>query len=262
MLDGRLKKKCDEAQATPGKTVVVVEGTGDIAFLNQMLDKPPLRKRNYFAKFVLLDAGGKDAVLKILADRPHFRAMVDRDTWSDAACEKNLKKYPNLHILPRYCIENFIICPEELNASLPNFEEAASEIALEIPNAIRHGCFWRSAQPLYQELMELGFNRALMKYPPPDEKQMREMVQSWQELLSVDNIEKELNCALNGVKDQSYDHLLRAFCHGKVFFQSVVAPYVKNRFPGENTEGLKRKLYRQIKLPEDLLVFLEEVFKQ
>jgi len=30
MLDGRLKKKCDEAQATPGKTVVVLlPDTGD-----------------------------------------------------------------------------------------------------------------------------------------------------------------------------------------------------------------------------------------
>lgn len=261
MLEGRLKKKCDEAQATPGKTVVVVEGTGDIAFLNQMLDKPPMRKRNVFARFVLLDAGGKDAVLKILADRPHFRAIVDRDTWSDAACEKNLRKYPSLHILPRYCIENFIICPEELNAALPNFEEAAGEIALEIPNAIRHGCFWRSAQPLYQELTERGFNRALMKYPPPDDGQMRAMVRSWQELLSVENIQSALEEALQGVNNQDPDHLLRAFCHGKVFFQSVVAPYVKGRFPGENTEGLKRRLYRQIRLPEDLLAFLEEVFK-
>ena len=38
MLDGRLLRKVQEAEATPGKQVVVVEGTGDIAFLTHVLD--------------------------------------------------------------------------------------------------------------------------------------------------------------------------------------------------------------------------------
>lgn len=262
MLDGRLLRKVQEAEATPGKQVVVVEGTGDIAFLTHVLDKPPFRQRNIFADFVLLDAGGKDAVLKILGARPHFKAIVDRDTWSDAECKKLQRKYPGLYILPRYCIENFIVCPDELEQALPNFKEEAAAIAAEVPNAIRHACLWRAARPMYNELMELGFNKALMAYPPPDEAEMRRLVTSWQNLLSVDSIQSAMDEAIEESAHCSSDELLRTFCHGKAFFKGVVASYVKDRFPGETTEGLKRKLYRRIPLAEDLKALLEEVFSK
>lgn len=261
MMDGKLYRRCQEAAATPGKTVVVVEGAGDIAFLTQMLDKPPFRERNLFTRFVLMEAGGKDAALTILEAFPDFRAMVDRDAWPEAVCEKRQRDTPGLHILPRFCIENYLICPGELAAALPGFEEADA-IQAEIPNAIRHGCLWRAAQPLYEQLMGLGFNKALLTFPPPDEKRMEELVSSWQALLSAESIRQAMDEALAGVAQREPLDLLRTFCHGKIFFKSVVAPRLKERFPGENTEGLKRKLYRRLPLPEDLQTFLEEVFLQ
>ncbi len=42
-FDDRLNKLCARLAATPGKQVVVVEGTGDVAFFTIMLDKPPFR---------------------------------------------------------------------------------------------------------------------------------------------------------------------------------------------------------------------------
>ena len=68
-----------EAAATPNKHVLLVEGTGDVAFLTLMLDKPPLQDENIFLDWVITPAGGKDAVLRMLKERPGLNAMVDRD---------------------------------------------------------------------------------------------------------------------------------------------------------------------------------------
>ncbi len=249
-----------EAAATPNKRVLLVEGTGDISFLTLMLDKAPLRDENIFADWVIAQAGGKDAVLRLLKERPDLSAMVDRDAWDDAECRKKERMYPNLHILPRFCIENYLICPDELAKAVPGFAEFESLIAGEIPRAVRHACLWRAAQPLYEELLQAGFNRALLHYPPPDEKGMNALLASWQHLLSPENVRARMEEHFQGIKDAPAQTLLRRFVHGKVFWRGCVEGLAARFFPGRKSDELRREVFRRLPLPKDLEDFLRTIF--
>lgn len=249
-----------EAAATPSKRVLLVEGTGDVAFLTLMLDKPPLQEENIFADWVIAPAGGKDAVLRLLKERPGLYAMVDRDAWDESECRKKVRQYPGLHILPRFCIENFLICPEELAAAVPGFAGYAAQISREIPQAVRHACLWRAAQPLYEELLQAGFNRALLHYPPPDESEMRSLLSSWQHLLSPENVRQRMDEHFQAVSGAPEGILLRRYIHGKVFWRGCVESLAARFFPGRKSEELKRELYRRLPLPDDLEGFLRSIF--
>jgi len=249
-----------EAAATPYKRVLLVEGTGDVSFLTLMLDKPPLQEENIFTDWVIAPAGGKDAVLRMLKDRPSLHAMVDQDTWDDQECAKKKREYRNLHILPRFCIENFLICPDELTQAIPGFASLSPLIVREIPQAVRHGCLWRAAQPLYEELLQAGFNGALLHYPPPDESQMQELLQSWQYLLSPENVRSRMEENFRSVKDASQQTLLYRWVHGKVFWRGCVEPLAARFFPGRRSDELRREVYRSLRLPYDLEDFLLSIF--
>ena len=261
MSENRLERLLMAAAQAPGKKVLVVEGPGDTAFLTLMLDKPPFREANVFARFVILEAGGKDAALKMLDMRPDYSAMVDRDAWTSQECEKKQRAYPSLHILPRFCIENFLICPEELAAAFPSFDLDAEAIRREIPSAIRHGCLWRAAQPLYDRLMQSGFNRALLRYPPPKERELEKLLRSWQALLSPEAVQAACNAAFEEAKGESEDELIRTFVHGKIFWKNVVEPRLSSRFPGRSSEELKRLALRRLRLAPDLKSFFENIFQ-
>ena len=249
-----------EAAASPNKRVLLVEGTGDVAFLTLMLDKPPLQEENIFLDWVITPAGGKDAVLRLLTERPGLHAMVDRDAWDDAECRKKERRHPGLHILPRFCIENYLICPEELAAAVPDFSGYAAQITREIPKAVRHACLWRAAQPLYEELLQAGFNRALLHYPPPDEEEMRALLASWQQLLSPENVHQRLEEHFQSVSGAPEEVLLRRYMHGKVFWRGCVEAIAARFFPGHKSEELKREVFRRLPLPRDLENFLRNIF--
>lgn len=249
-----------EAAATPGKRVLLVEGTGDISFLTLMLDKPPLREENILADWVIAQAGGKDAVLRLIGEQPDISGMVDRDAWDEETCERLQKKHPHLHILPRFCIENFLVCPDELDEAIPGFGRFSPVISGEIPRAIRHACLWRAAQPLYEELLQAGFNRALLRYPPPAAEEMQALLHGWQSLLSPENVQKRMQESFAHMKDLPEALVLRRFVHGKVFWRGCVESLVARFYPGKKNDDLKREVYRRLKLPRDLEDFLRGIF--
>ncbi len=249
-----------EAAATPGKRVLLVEGTGDVSFLIQMLDKPSLREENILADWVITPAGGKEAVIRLIKERPDFHAMVDRDTWDEEECKSMEHQFPHLHILPRFCIENFLICPDELEASIPGMKKFVSTISKEIPTAIRHACLWRAAQPLYEELLQAGFNRALLRYPPPMEDETDRLLLSWQWLLDPGNVRRRMKESFSQMKNQPQGIILRRFVHGKVFWKGCVEGLIAGLYPGKKNDALKREVYKRLLLPSDLEVFLRDIF--
>ncbi len=258
-LDERISMQMSQAGGGGTKKVLVVEGAGDTAFLTMMLDKPPFRDMDILSRYVIVDAGGKDAVFKILSAHKDYLGMVDKDTWSDEECEKKKRLFPTLFVLPRFCIENYIICPDEIGQALPEME-GIQQIQNEISDGVRHGCLWRAAQPLYDELMASGFNKALLQYPPPKAGEMKALVESWQRVLSVESIQSRMDRALALSKESTPEELLRTFVHGKVFWRGVVEKQVAALFPGIVGERLKTRVFKEIKVPKDLEAFLREVF--
>lgn len=258
-LDERLSLQLSQAGGGGSKKVLVVEGAYDTAFLTLMLDKPPFRSKNLLAKYVIIDAGGKDAVFKALAAHKEYLGLVDRDAWTDKECERKKRQVPSLFILPRFCIENFIICPDELRQAFPE-PDGFKDIDDAIQTGIRHGCLWRAAQPLYDQLMQSGFNKQLLAFPPPDDEGIAELVARWQGILSESNITGRMEAELKACGDADEGTLLRTFVHGKAFWKGVVEEKIAARFPDVSGERLKIEVFKKMAVPKDLEAFLWEVF--
>lgn len=242
------------------KNVLLVEGKTDIEFLTIMLDKPPFREENLFLNWEMIQCGGKDGVLKQLQKHPHYLGMVDRDAWDEEEIEKVFQSHPNLFILPRFCIENYIISPKELVTSFPKLKPEFNELTDEIATGIRHGCLWRAAAPLYQDLLHAGFNQALLKYPPVTDGELARLISNWQNILSVEEVTLRAQKFYKQVENLPQEEALKIFVHGKTFWRSVVERKMEKIFPGIKKEQLRKKVLREITMPLDLEGFLQNIF--
>ena len=104
----------ERSASVPYKKVLVVEGPTDIQMLNLMLDKPEFKRENPRSRWILGAAGGKSQVLKCLERQSDWHGLVDRDAWTEEEIRRAIQRYPNLHLLPRFCLENFLIDPAEI----------------------------------------------------------------------------------------------------------------------------------------------------
>lgn len=80
-------------------------------------------------------------VLKALKKEPDWIGIIDRDTWDDDRIAGEKEKNPNLMVLERYSIENYMIIPHEVWCATPGefkvvgnrgFEEFKKEILKDL----------------------------------------------------------------------------------------------------------------------------------
>lgn len=242
------------------KKVLLVEGKTDVEFLTIMLDKPPFQDENVFINWDIVQCGGKDGVLKQLQKNPHYVGMVDRDAWDEGEIEKMLSLHQNLFVLPRFCIENYIVSPGELVRSFPKLTPQYQLLLDEIPTGIRHGCLWRAATPLHQDLLHAGFNQALLRYPPVTNQELNRLILKWQSILSVEQITLRAETFYKQVEDLPQEDALKIFVHGKIFWKNAVERKMEKIFPSYKKEQLRKKVLREILMPLDLELFLKEIF--
>jgi hypothetical protein len=269
-FDERYQAVRDELAATPGKRVLLVEGEGDVDFLTFLLDKPPLRERNAHAGWVFGPAGGKASVLRMLEREPGWTGLVDRDAWSEREIDEAVRKTPNLLLLPRYCIENYLIDPEALDAlsvaqeepaNRTRLDEAADAARAQWPQGIRHGSLWRAVQPLHLALQALGFNATLLRFPLPDDGGVREVLGGWSELLSAERIFADYRGFQARGEAMPPEQALRLWVHGKVFWRHAVVPALEDALNEEGESRLRRLVMRRMPLPEDIRALLEKLFE-
>ncbi len=258
-----------ELAATPTKRVLLVEGTGDVDFLTLMLDKPPLREQNIHARWVIGAVGGKDSVLRMLGLQPRWLGLVDRDAWSEAEIADATARVPNLRLLPRYCIENYLIDPMtfqvfEQRAQSAKAKQAVRDAAQYCKarwgEGIRHGSLWRAVQPLQDALQDRGFNGTLLRFDLPDDSQVRATLRSWSELLDEQRVYGEFSDYQRQAQAMAPEQALRLWVHGKIFWRSVVADALGGAIGEENESRLKRLVYRHTPLPGDLFDLLGALF--
>ncbi len=258
-----------ELAATPSKRVLLVEGTGDVDFLTLMLDKPPLKERNLHARWVIGAVGGKDSVLRMLGMQPRWLGLVDRDAWSEDEIADATRRLPNLRLLPRYCIENYLIDPMTFQVfeqraqdakAKQSVRDAARHCKERWGEGIRHGSLWRAVQPLQDALQDRGFNGALLRFELPDDQKVRATLHSWSELLDEQRVYGEFAAFQQKAQDMPPEQALRLWVHGKIFWRSVVADALGQAIGEENESRLRRLVYRHIPLPGDLFDLLTEVF--
>ncbi|SUG73763.1 putative cytoplasmic protein [Salmonella enterica subsp. enterica] len=145
----------EQKVATTGRRVLLVEGADDVtAFQNFLSRKFPAWEQDW----ILAPAGSKKNVLEALALEANWLGVVDRDAWTDEQIAEKRRNLANLLVLPRFCIESYLIVPEELwlgfqpkhqqaiNGGIQAFIQAVHDV---LPQWRNHAALWNVIHPLW-----------------------------------------------------------------------------------------------------------------
>lgn len=244
-----------------GKRVLLVEGTDDVdAYRGFLTRKFPGWERTWH----LEPAGNKSRAVQMAKVESTWLGIVDRDEWTDTEIAKQCTQCPNLLILPRFCLESYLIDPDELWLAFPEKQrlkipggevQFRQELMINLNEWIRHAALWHGVRPLWQQLRGLGFPDSVLASPPmPDDESLRERFKSWHESLNADAIlssVKQLQTELV-LKDQG--ELFSKWLYAKNFYSEVVHPTL-NRLLGQKPAKERRvAILRTRSVPDDLAV--------
>ena len=248
------------------KQALIVEGADDKTALTILLKHhcPTWEQR-----WVIAIAGNKRQVLEILDAEPTWLGLVDRDTWDQPTIDQQAQALPNLLVLNRWCMENYLINPAELWQALPPRQQAViaggeadftQNILEKLPEYVRHGVLWQVITPLWSGLRARGFKEALAAESSvataQDDAEIRRVLGDWDQLLEPRRIFDEFQQRLNEVQPLSQSEQLTRWVHGKTFWKHVVHPYMNNVFGQMPEAQRKEKLLQRLPLPDDLGVLL------
>lgn len=251
-----------ESKVKNGQRVLIVEGKTDEAVFLQLLKKIDPQ---WETKWVLAEVGGKRNVVEILSKQTTWLGIVDRDEWDNAQLNQRQQQLPNLLVLPRFCIENYVVVPSELwhclpqkqKAKLPDEREAAilsiaTPITENLERWVQFGARWAIINPLWDELRLLGFNRDLLDPEQiVDEQVFRAQCASWHGHLEPQGLWQRYQDKLTEIQAQPVDEQLRSIVHGKKFFKAIVTPAFRQLFAIQSAISVE-DLFREMPVPADL----------
>lgn len=249
----------DQLVGKTGVKALVVEGDDDRDFIEALLDQ---KSPGWESNWVVGSAKGKGHVLKILALEPQWIGLVDRDEWSHNAVATATAAHPNLHILPRFCMESYFLLAEELWAALPAVEQAKvsggeaafqNAIHADLNPWVRHGALWHAVNPLWDGIRAKGFKDALLDLQAAqDDAVIQQKLCDWHEHLDPMRIFDDFKGFLQRATAELLEKQLTEWVHGKKRFSEHVVP-VLNRFIGQQPASKWFKdLLRTMPVPADL----------
>jgi hypothetical protein len=238
---------------------LILEGTDDIAAFENFLTKVHPDWEN---TWVLAGAGKKIEVLAILEQEANWMGVVDRDEWSADKIETYQTEFSNLWVLPRYCIENYLIVPAELWLAIPGKQQTKIAGGLQIlDQAIKadlerwrcHGVLWSVINPLWEGLRGMGFKEALLDPAiATNADEIRHKLAEWHDYLEPDQIWQQYQQALAQATQLNADEQLKYYIHGKHFFAQIVTPVLNQLLIQESADQRQQKIFRTLPLPADL----------
>lgn len=251
------------------KQALIVEGADDKTALTILLKHhcPTWEQR-----WVIAIAGNKRRVLEILDAEPTWLGLVDRDTWDQATIDQQAQALPNLLVLNRWCMENYLINPAELWQALPPRQQAViaggevdftQNILGKLPEYVRHGVLWQVITPLWSGLRARGFKEALAAESSvataQDDAEIRRVLEDWDQLLEPRRIFAEFQQRLSEAQPLSPSEQLAQCVHGKTFWKHVVHPYMNNVFGQMSEIKSKKTLFEKLLLPGDLGMLIQRL---
>lgn len=259
----------DEVVGATGKRVLLVEGTDDRAALEVLLGRfSPSWERHWG----IAEAGKKQQVIGLLRQEPDWLGVVDRDEWDDATIANYATSHPNLVVLPRFCLESYLIVPSELWAAFPEVQKrkvTGGETALrdailaEIPLYLRHGALWKVITPLWSSLRALGFKEALASETSlgvaQDDAEIQRILGDWDALLNPTQIFTNFQAALAAAQAATPSEQLTQWIHGKVFWSRAVHPALNQLLVQASEKDYRNNLFRNVPLPADLQPLFDRI---
>lgn len=256
-IDALIKKMQEGNVGATGRRILVVEGSDDKQALEALLDRV---NDNWTQSWGVAVAGNKDKAMAIAGKVPEWLALVDKDEWQAAQIEN--AESSNLHVLPRFCIESYLVDPEELwlalgplqQNNIPNgLQGLADHLLLDLQHWKRHAARWQVINPLWTKLRALGFKEDILRTKNfPDDDEVAATLGKWDCLIDAPVILDAIKAALADVDGQSESDFLRHRLYAKNFFPEVVCPGL-NKFLGQRSQAeLRKEIFTRMPLPLDL----------
>ncbi|MBL0385333.1 DUF4435 domain-containing protein [Tumebacillus sp. ITR2] len=253
-----------------GKRIFLVEGKDDVLCYEAAL-RSHVGHTEWNTQWSVIDANGKENVLKILKDQPTWVGLVDRDELSDEEVQALQAQYPNLHILPRYCMESYLIVPDELWNMIPshyrdNFRAGESKfkqmITRDLQKWVRQGVLWSVVNPLQQELISVGFKDHLLDFQiAQDETKIKQKLEEWSSKLDADRLFSTFQTRLEEVLQLPEPVQLTRWVHGKDFWKGRVQPVLRLLMGQRNNWDTPYdiELWQHLKLPGELIPIFQAI---
>ena len=243
------------------KRILLLEGTDDALAIETLLDRV---NPDWVNQWAVYPAGSKRQVLALAMQAPaNWLALVDKDEWTAGEIADYGNQHPGLHILPRFCIESYLVDPNELWVALPVGQQdrlpggvtaLAQALLVDLPQWQQHAARWHAINPLWSALRALGFKESLLRTSPfPDQAEVVETLQKWGDLLDQARLLEEINLAQVTFSQLPQDTFLHGCLYAKAFFPQVVVPVLGRLFGQQDERAWRRHLFQQRAMPLDLL---------
>ena len=257
--DDRVAKIQQTHVGASGKQVLLVEGTDDVSAFRQLLSR---RAPGWEAQWAVAEAGGKKEALAMAPLVPNWRVVVDRDEWSANQLTQYQAQHANLSVLPRFCLESYLVDPDELWRALPEKQQLKivggapvlrAALLANLADWQRHAGLWHVINPLWSGLRALGFKEGLLKtHNIPDDLVLKATLQAWSALIDANQIFNDVQTAVAAMVAQPSTDFLHRSLYAKAFYPQVVQP-VLDRLLGAKTPAERRvALFKTRRLPADL----------
>lgn len=242
-----------------GAKVLVVEGPDDVIAYQSLLER---RSPAWERTWRIAEADTKSRVLKILQKQPDWLGLIDRDEWTDEECAHAKVTTSNLMVLPRFCLESYLVQPNELWQALPARQQAKidggfptleSALAGHKNSWLRHAALWHTVQPLWRRLTAMGFtDRVLDPQAIPDDAALLETLRAWHDTLDADSTLAEMHRQLDEIQRKPEPEQYTRWLYAKAFYPSVVHRVLDDLLGQQSAKNRRQALFRTLPLPADL----------
>ncbi len=265
-LDNLIKKIQDERIGNSNKRVLVVEGVDDCDALSVFLNKKfPSWERNW----VLYPAGNKKQVLAVIEQIDTWIGLIDKDEWTATEIAQHSARLPNLAVLPRFCLESYLVEPNELWAAFSpkqrdkftgGVNQLSEEISATKESWLRHAALWHAINPLWGKLRGLGFKESVLDPKDvPNDDDLLNKLSSWHDTLDAQRTVQTINALISQFQQESDFQFYTQRLYAKDFFPLVVHATL-NRFIGQEDEKTRRQnIFRHLPVPADLDVLWQKM---
>jgi hypothetical protein len=258
-VDDRILQIKTQLVGNTGVRVLLLEGPDDVDAFRILLDRQFV---DWEKSWHLEPAGGKKAVLEMLVKESTWLGVVDRDEWTVQEITHRLIGQPNLKVLPRFCLESYLVDPAELWDAFPEKQQAKiaggqqrlrQELRQDLAEWIRQAALWHEVRPLWTQLRELGFPNAVLVSPPmPDDTALRSLLKDWHDALDADRILAKVHALEQRLNAMSETELFSQWLYAKSFYPELVHQTL-NRLLGQKDAKQRRiSIFRTRSLPSDL----------
>jgi len=256
----RIAKIKEQQLGITGKRVLVLEGTDDVdAFHGFLTRKFP----GWELAWVLAEAGNKDRVQRILKAEPSWLGLVDRDEWTQDELTRRQQEAPGLIVLPRFCLESYLIDPSELWAAFPEKqrlkvpggeETLRNALLTEKARWVRHAALWHVINPLWGKLRALGFKEGVLDSTRvPDDDALLAVLKTWHDFLDAKQIFavfQERHSQLQAIGEQE---LFAHWLYAKGFYPQVVHRELDKLLGQKPAKARRLALFKTRSVPDDLI---------